>query len=294
MSINEKLYCSPKNSVYAFNDSTCFSLKDLKLIASEYNKNTKNNKIKITGTKKELLENIRKKFADKCGDEQYCWTSLGFIDEKYKKHFENVFRSEKPKEWYNNKNTWLNTLDILACMKQYQHLYKDFTFLGVYPIDGLFKTNSGVCYGNKMCDFSIKKMKKNITQFALVLNTDTHEKKGEHWIALYCNINPKKENFGIYFYDSVGTQPPIQVKQFMEKIKTQMSEQFPSNIFKNFELRSNVIPAQFKGFDCGIFAQVFITQMVKYIPYDSICKKMKNDDDINKLRNILYRPNLSK
>lgn len=290
MSPNERLYCSPKNSIYAFDDNTCFSLKDLQIIAREYNKHVTVDKIQVVSEKKKLLKNLRDKLYQKCGNKEYCWTSLPFIRKEYKKHFDTVFRPPKPIEWYTDKKTWLNTLDILACMKQYQHLYKDFIFLGVYPIDGLFRENSGVCHGEKMCDFSIQSLKKNIKQFALILNTDPHDKAGLHWIALYCSINNKKKNFGIYFYDSVGTAPPQQVKQFMKKISLQIKQMYEPETSKNFDILYNKIPAQFDNFDCGMFTQIFITQMVKYIPFDEICKGMKNDDDINKLRDVLYRP----
>ncbi len=289
MSLHEQLHCSPRNSKYAFENSTCFSKKDLQLIAREYNRHSAN-KIKITGKKEHLLQNLREKLYDKCKHNEHCWTTLPFIDNKYRKYLDTVFRPPKPKEWYSDKNTWLNTLDILACMEQYQHLYKDFIFFGVYPIDGLETTNDGICYGDKMCEFSIKSLKNNINQFALILNTDPHDKNGLHWVSLYCNINTKKNNFGIYFYDSVGTPPPVQVKRFMKKIKSQIDSLYTHEISKNFSSRYNKTTVQFKGSECGIFSQVFITQMVKYIPFDLLCENMKNDDDINKLRDVLYRP----
>ena len=57
-----------------------------------------------------------------------------------------------------------------------------------------------------------------------------------------------------------------------------------------FAMRYNRIQKQFDNYDCGVFSEVFITQMLKNISFDEICKRMKSDRDINKLRDVLYTP----
>jgi hypothetical protein len=123
------------------------------------------------------------------------------------------------------------------------------------------------------------------TRFGIIFNTDPSYKGGQHWISLYCNLDPKKPNYGIYFYDSVATPAPREVKTFMAKVAAQVKN-------KAFEVKENKIQKQYDNYECGVFSMVFITQCLKHIKFDTICRKMKTDSGMNKLRDILYRPNI--
>ena len=52
----------------------------------------------------------------------------------------------------------------------------------------------------------------------------------------------------------------------------------------------NKIQKKFDNYDCGVFSEVFLTQILKDIPFDVICQKMKTDREINALRDVLYTP----
>ena len=49
-----------------------------------------------------------------------------------------------PLKWKENKNEWLNTLDIEAVMKQYEKKYNNFIFIGPVPIDFDHKLTSWI------------------------------------------------------------------------------------------------------------------------------------------------------
>ena len=277
----ETLFCSPENSEYGFEDNTCFSYDDLKLITKEYNRHT-HTKISISGTKKQLLARLRKAFEPKCGDKHYCWLDQPILSNSIKNQLQHTFRPPKPANWYSNRQMWLNTYDILNVLTQYEKLYKEFLFLGVFPMDFETTNSSGTCNG--ICNFSIHDMtKKNKTKFGMVLNTDMSNQPGSHWVSIACNIDPNRPNYGIYFYDSTGNKPQKQAWKFMERIKSEIAS-------KKFEIKFNRVVAQHKNNECGQFSNVLITQFVKDIPFEKICKGMKTDDDMNKLRNVLYRP----
>jgi hypothetical protein len=277
-----EIHCSPIAHKSAKKDSTCYSHKELKMLTKIFNE--KNEK-KIKGkTKKELAAELLKAYKPICDKDQYCWMKQTLSNTSKINKLEKNFRTPMPNSWVNNPNTWLNTYDILNVMKQYEELHKDFIFLNVTPIDFAERNSFGQCIGNMLCDFDIHNLlddKK--TRFGIVFNTDTSQGSGSHWISIYCNLNPKKPNYGIYFYDSVANPCPRQIKTFMKKVVDQVND-------PKFESKENNIQSQFKGSECGVFSIVFLTQCLKNIKFDEICKKMGNDDHVNKLRKILYRP----
>lgn len=282
-----ELHCSPKSYKFAEKHNTCYSHNELKLLAKEFNKKSPK---KITGkNKQELVQKLLTAYEDICDKHQFCWIKQTLTNPNNVAKLEKSFRPQKPISWNKNRYTWLNTYDILYVLKQYEELYKDFAFLGVYSIDFASKDNFGNCIGDIMCDFDIRRHLNNKTSFGVVFNTDPSYKGGQHWISLFCNFNPKKKNYGIYFYDSVASPAPREVKAFMTKIEDQVKT---LNIKKKFEKKENKIQKQFDNYDCGMFSIVFITQCLKNkYTYDYICKNMHRDEKVNKLRDVLYRPN---
>lgn len=280
-----ELYCSPKLFYKGQKDKTCFNLNELKLLAREFNKKSPNSKIKGK-TKEEIRDQLLQAYEKICDKHQFCWIRQTLTESEKIAKLEKAFRPRKPSSWDYDRNTWLNTYDILYVLEQYEELYKDFMFIGVYPIDFAVEEN-GVCIGDILCEFNIKKdvLDKKKKRFGIVFNTDPSTRGGEHWISLYCNLNSKRPNYGIYFYDSVGNSAPREVKQFMDKVVKQVAD-------PKFKSHENTIQKQYDNYDCGVYSIVFLTQCLKNIKFEEICKRMKNDEGVNKLRDILYRPNI--
>lgn len=289
---SQPMFCSPARHDMGVKDNTCLSVGELKAIASDYNKSIKNSskkfkKVDIVDNKKKLVEELK----EKLGPNDHAWVQEDFVNTSTKHQLKNAFRPLKPIEWYSNNQTWLNTFDILNVMKQYEEKYKDFMFLGVFPIDFADNDDYGHCVGQGMCNFGLKKvLLHGKKRFAMVLNTDRHDESGEHWNCCYCNLNPRRKNFGIYFYDSVANSPPREVAAFMQQMEKEAYQVFSKKVADRFVMRYNRIQRQFLGYDCGVFSEVFITQMLKDIPFMEICKRMPTDDGVNKLRDVLYTP----
>lgn len=284
-------HCSPSKAVKSNN--TCMTYKELKMIADDYNQTISDTqkKIKICRSKEKLHENIRQALQSHCNEES-CWIEQDFLSGHKKRILEESFRPKTPRAWYKNKRTWLNTYDILNVMRQYENLYKDFYFLGVFPIDFTsFYPSSGTCIGDAACTIEITQLlEKKKKRFGIVLNLDNHTQSGSHWVSVYCGFDPKKPNFGIYYYDSVAYPPSKEIKDFFTKIKEQVSRHYGDNAAAAFEVRYNTVQKQFKNTECGVFSIVFQTQMLKDIEFDTICKQMRKDDRINEIRDIIYRP----
>ena len=278
------MYCSPSHYKYS-KKGTCFSMSELNTISNDINEKEKKQIIKGK-TFIEKKKQIDHYFYDICKNKEYCW--LDHLQPRTRSRLEDAFRPVKPRSWYSNSRAWLSTDDIQNVMSQYEKLHKDFKFMGVFSLDFAKRINN-VCIGENMCDFDITSLK-NKKRFAMVINLDYHNQPGSHWVALYCSLYPRKNNFGIYYYDSTSMPPYPEVIEFIKRIKEQVIRDFPPKTANKFEIAYNTIQRQFKNTECGMFCIVFLTQCIKNIKYLDICKYMKTDDGIHAIRDILYRP----
>jgi hypothetical protein len=213
------MYCSPNNTS---NIGTCFSNLSLIKIAKEYNKDNKHvHKIKIpeklnNDSRIELWNNIKKAMMQytPCS-EDYCYLQAPIIKNLHDSEINNSFRPEKPLEWYEDKHTWLSTIDIDEVMSQYEK-NTDFIFIGPVPIDFDYQIGFGTCVANELCKLDIyKQYINNKRKIGVVFNLDPHYMSGSHWTALYSDL----DKGGVYYFDSYGTLPPKEVIELMRRMK---------------------------------------------------------------------------
>ena len=287
-------YCAPSIKSNRSKQS-CLSRDMLLLITKMYNQ-THKEKIAYdkSFTHKMLWNNINNMMKPTCGNNEACW-----IDQKFIKNapiatkLEKSFRPKKPESWNTNAHEWLNTYDILNVMKQYEDSNKSFKFIGVFPIDFASKTSSGSCVVQEMCKLDLKSLwKQKVKKVGIVFNTDDSKGEGEHWISVYIGLNPKSKNFGVFFYDSVAMSPPHEVVKFMKNVFQELKDLHTKHGDK-VQQKVNKIRKQWKNFSCGLYSMLFIISMLKS-SFDDVCVVMGNDDDVEKFRDILYRPNNTK
>lgn len=286
-SLNQS-HCSP--SVKTTSNS-CFSYELLVLIAKLYN-SSHNDKIDILPKKQKLKlwSNIKKKFDSKCGSNETCWIEQPFIKHSNEKQkLEKSFKPVKPSSWKSNPTEWLNTYDILNVMKQYEESDPTYMFVGVFPVDFASKDeSSGTCIVQEMCKLNLKEVwTKGIKRVGIVFNTDKHNASGQHWITLYIGLDPKRRNFGIYYYDSVAMSPPREISVFMKSKKLELEQLHPKQKSK-MAYKTNKIRRQYKGTECGMFSMLFQILMMSN-RFEDVCNNMGFDDDVVKFRDILYR-----
>lgn len=274
-------------------DGSCYSIDNLKDIASAYNKEF-SDKIKMSNNKKVLLQEItgkmHKRFnCDQNGnDQQKCWQSSSLIkgmnnnDIKY-----NTFRPNGPRDT----NKWLATGDINKVMQQYQYKYKNFKYLGTLPND--FADLPYYEINNIKLD---ELEKKNITQLGAVINLDNHDQSGSHWVAFYTNLNENK----VYYFDSVGMKPNKRINAFVRKVLTHMYnkkhntnfnvQQFLSKYHSSneYDVRYNKIQHQFKNTECGVYSMNFIIRLLNGKSFDNIVENITKDEDMSKCRKSYF------
>lgn len=293
--IKDLNHCSPKAMKTKSKGETCFSFETLFLIARMYNstETDPSKHIKKSKSKKTLYNAINEKLKPVCGDKKdECWIEQPFIKNNSRKYGQvaTLFRPQKPISWSQNPRAWLNTYDILNVMKQYEEADKSFAFVGVFPID-FAKRVSGTetCVAQEMCQLNLADMwRKKKTKIGVVFNTDPSYKSGQHWISAFIGLNPRANNFGVYYYDSIAMNPQTEIIQFMKRTKKELEDLHPKQKGK-IEIQANKMRKQYKDGDCGIFAMLFIILMMKH-KYQSVTQNMGRDDEVTKFRDILFRP----
>ena len=193
-----------------------------------------------------------------------------------------AFRPSAPHSWVGKPNTWLSNVDIDAVLFQYEEVDPTFAFMGTFPLDfSTARKGNGTCMFNNMCTFAVAQLPPHKTKFAMVINTDSHDKSGRHWIALFCRLNE-----GIFFFDSYGHKPPVAVARFMANVARDMHRSNP-----NFHVAHNTRGIQKLHSECGVFCVVFVVRMLDdNVSFDRLCRTMEDDGDIQMLRKIMWNP----
>jgi len=297
---NKNDKCAPSKK---FSDGSCYTLESLKLIASKYNEKSKD-KIDITDDKQELVKDLTNAFSKTC-DTQSCWLRLDVVKNIDDKDIhENTFRPEGP----NKKYDWLSTTNINDVLSQYEDLHKDFLFLGAVPND--FEELPMLGLSNINFDNYVKEGK---TKLGMVINLDTHDQTGSHWVALYTDLS----NNQLYYFDSVGKKPGKRIKRFNNKIiKYLYNKDKNKNIeigqiagminnlddkkkkskyvkllgkkLQNFDIRYNNIQHQQQNSECGVYSINFILRIVKGESFDSIVNNITPDEKVNQCRKVYF------
>ena len=283
----KKLKCSPnrKKMLSKKNSSfTCFTDDNLFLFKNVWNKNS-DSKI-LSNDTKEIWNFFKKSLKKTCYNE-LCWLNTKNISNLPNKelYVKQIFKPFAPDSWKSKPYEWLSSIDITKILQQYQDIYKEFLFIGPSPIDFDTKKMFSSCVWEELCNFNLKKLiEKNKTKIGIIFNTDPHYKSGQHWIALFIDVEKKF----IYYFDSNGNRVPKQINTLIKRIKKQASE---LNI--NFTVSNNVgFVHQFNDGQCGIYSIYFIIELLKgKKDYNFFNTKRIKDSEMKNLRQKYYNYN---
>tara|TARA_Y100000389_G_scaffold204152_1_gene255259 strand:- start:1325 stop:2194 length:870 start_codon:yes stop_codon:yes gene_type:complete len=277
-----KLNCAPsKKNKLKF---TCYEIRDIYNFKEMWNKSNPNDKI----TSKEpytIWKKLKRKLLNVCTNER-CWLAQKFLDNNYnKKLISKLFAPKMPNTWLENINTWLSSMDIIKLMDQYEKSYKNFKFIGPSPIDFDTKINGGNCVWQDLCNLNLYDCyKKNIYKIGIILNLDTHDKGGSHWVANFIDLKNKY----IFYFDSNGVDIPKPVKILNERL------------IKDYETDSKIklkhyvnrLQHQYKDGTCGIYAlYVLINLLTEQLKPLHIMKNKIPDLLMQNMRFIYYNKN---
>lgn len=175
---------------------------------------------------------------------------------------------------------WLSDEDIYKALKQNEKCNEGLRVFFPQTIDFDKENLLGKCEFAGLCNFSFKKLKKDYTKVVAVLNTDTYEGEGIHWISLYMDLKKNK----IYFFDSCGNGLPDELRKYLSKLKKQASK-----LDINLKIYVNKMKHQYGANECGMYSINFHDNMIKNTNYFSYLQKNRVSDlEMSKLRNKYF------
>lgn len=252
-----KSVCSPLSTNSGY---TCMTSKHLKELSKLWNKRYPDYQI-TTESSREIWLFFKKVFSSSCDNER-CWLKNKMfgsgISDDLLNELNDLYAPKAPESWKTNPITWLNSMDIISVMQQYERRYSCFRFIGPSPIDfdRLLMSFNGnkECVWNELCNFNINSQGDK-SKIGIIFNTDPHNKPGEHWVSLFID----KAQHNIVYFDSAGSNIPIQIKRFVERIQKQLK----NSKKETYTFIINNIIHQKKNTECGMYSLYFIIQMLK-------------------------------
>jgi len=275
-----KAQCAPKknNEIQKF---SCYSEESLFKMRDLWNKRHSDSPIESSDSK-EIWNHLKNKMEDACHSEA-CWLKQKFMENNLNDELLTyTFAPKSPLKWKENHNTWLNSTDIEKVMKQYEHAYPCFRFIGPTPIDFDKHIYDNKCVWDDLCTFEIGKfIKDGISKVGIIFNTDPHDKSGAHWISLFINL---KKKF-IFFFDSNGTKIPKEVKEFCNRV---VSQALKLGIDLTFD-QNAPFAHQEGNTECGMYSLYLIITLIKdRHPYSFFKNTKISDEAMEKMRDRYF------
>jgi hypothetical protein len=260
---------------------TCYTKSSLHKLKNIWNSRHTDAKI-LSNDPKEIWKRLKTNLGSSCKRES-CWLKHQCIKNNIDKSIiKYTFRPGRPKQWKKNPDEWLNSVDIMKFMKQYERIHKDFDFMGPSPIDYDTRLISDECVWEELCKFNLKKIiNSGKTKIGIIFNLDPHFKGGSHWVSLFINI----KNKCIYYFDSYGEIIPPRILKLVKTIQNQSN-----NIGPQYKFKENKKRHQYSNTECGMFCLHFIRSMILYDNWKELSTKKLTDKEMLRLRKVYYNP----
>ena len=189
-------------------------------------------------------------------------------------------KQKRHAKWFGG-NEWLSDEEIYKALKTQEKCNEGFRVFFPQTIDFDKENLLGKCEFAGLCNFSFKKLTTKYDNVGAVLNTDTYEGEGIHWISLFMNLKKNK----LYFFDSTGNAPPPELEKYLFKLKKQASKM---NI--DLKIYVNTMKHQFGHSECGMYSINFIEQMLKDNKYFTYLQKNRiSDCEMSKMRKNYFK-----
>ena len=270
------LKCHPKKTR---KNNSCYDDETLLYLKNEWNKK---NKIKIKATDPNKIWVELKNKITTCTHE-LCWLEQLIDNIKKKEITDKDFAPIAPISEWNKYNNWLSSTEFNKVMKQYMDKYPNFLYLGPSPID-FDKIVDGKCVWPTLCNIDIaKEYKKGKDKIGIILNLDTHDGEGSHWVAMFIDLKNKY----VFYFESTGSTMPSEVKTLIEKVKKQaLTIGIELKDMDNMKVRH-----QYGKSECGMYCLYFIITLLEETnkPEKFLNKKIRiPDKEMEKYRDIYF------
>lgn len=276
-----KIMVSSQRRCSDFKEPTlsCYTHSQLIKIARKWNKLNPKSIIKAISdlSKEDLWIKLKKKFDNL--DEEYWSSIIQDID------LNEQFVPEMPREWFNEPYSWLSDDDINRVMKAFKKAFPGFYFIESTPIDFDERDENGECKVSNLCKLKYIDLVKKCTSFGVVFNTDPSYKPGQHWIAIFVNVEEGK----FFFFDSTGTPPPNEINILLNRLGMEAKEYFEKEKRgKKAEICINAKIHQLENTECGVYCLYFIYFMLSDGRPEEFNAKRIPDSKMKKLRGFFF------
>lgn len=278
------LRCAPNVDGKTPFKETCYTTNAFRNLRDAWNKRNISESIQ-SNNPKTIWEILRKKMSNTCENEK-CWLEQEFmrnnIDQDLKLY---TFAPSRPKTWEKNLYEWLDSNDIKRIMRQYEHKFNNFSFIGPSPVDYYNIIEDGRCVWDDLCKFNLENQLKRKDSIGIIFNLDPHYKDGSHWVSLYLDL----KDGVIYYFDSVGKQPHQDIERFISDIQEQARA-----LGTNYDVVKNNLQHQQRDGQCGMYSIFFILSMLLRNKRNKdditlhLLNKRISDDKMRQLRNIIF------
>ena len=279
----KKLQCAPKtkkeNEENELREFSCYTKDAIIKMKNLWNARHKDSMI-MDKNPKDIWNSLKDKMKSACYNES-CWLKQKFMENNLTDELSTyTFAPKSPSKWKENHNTWLNSNDIEKVMKQYEHTYPCFRFIGPTPIDFDKHVYQDKCVWDDLCQFDLLKyINDGVSKIGIIFNTDPHDKSGAHWISLFIDL---KKKF-IFFFDSNGTKIPKEVKYFCNRVISQAlqvkTKEYPNGIKLTYDLNAPFVHQE-SNTECGMYSLYLIITLLKDIHDYTFFKTKKITDEL--------------
>jgi len=194
-----------------------------------------------------------------------------------------MHKPKAPASWETKPDEWLSSIDIDNVEKEFGRLFKKYYYVGAIPIDFDKKAKTGSCIVSSLCSLNIKDLyDKGKKQIGIVFNTDVSTGPGQHWIALFADIDPEYEYARITYFDSYSKEPEPEIQRLMKRWKEQWDATGIHS--KPMEMTYNKTRHQYQDSECGMYCLYFHYSCLLGIPME----KRVPDDVVRAFRAMLF------
>lgn len=118
--------------------------------------------------------------------------------------------------------------------------------------------------------------------FGCVINTDTYNGRGKHWMAIFVDLRSRPAT--IEFFNSGGNPPQKGFQDWLERAKRQLSEvNIESEIVRVCKIRH-----QESMTECGVYSLWYIYARINGVPYEYFCQRLVPDKWMFEMRQHLF------
>ena len=190
----------------------------------------------------------------------------------------------------------LSNIDIDSVMQQWGAKWRDFyphKFNMVNYARYSFRDGRVVTDSDSLAKISFADLfNRGFRTCACVINTDTYQGPGKHWMALFADARSTNPSipWTVEFFNSSGNAPQPEYVNWMEKTRSQMEEivsiggtSIPIKVIKVAHHRH-----QNSRSECGLYALFYIWARLNKVSYEYFQKNSVPDSNMFEFRQHLY------